>query len=175
MAPAALSYTYCTADDLEALLSADGSDARIDDDAGGSVSATEEGYRTKAVNWATARVNFFCLSRYAAADLAQSWLVNNWCVICAAYWLAKRRGNPSPGSLAELYDEAVEDMKLVHSGAYEISDIAQRNISWPAWSNVRVDVLYSLRRIRVERPISDQSSPSKHQDVAAAYIVEPNA
>lgn len=175
MAPTALTYVYTTSDDLDVILSMDGVEGRIDDTDDGVLSTNEILYRSKAIYWATARVNFFCLSRYAASDLAQSWLVNDWCTILATYKLSLRRGNPVPGSLIELRDQAEEDMKLVHSGAYEISDIAQRNISWPAWSNVRVDVLYNLRRIRVERPISDQSSQSKFVDVSANYIVEPNA
>lgn len=175
--PTALAYTYCTSAEVEALLSSDGLTGRVDDDASGTRSATESGYISSAISWATSRVNFYCLQQYAAIDLSDSWLVNNWCVICAAYWLSCRRGNPSPGSFDQLYKEAIEDLKLVKSGTYQIPDVALRSAAWPAWSNVRVDALYSLRKIRVERPISDKSPPqgyTQSRDIGADYLVEPN-
>jgi hypothetical protein len=174
--PTALAVTYCTQADLEALLSVDGHTGRLDDDATGTLSATESGYLTKAINWATDRVNFYLGSQYASTNLANSWLVNNWAVICAAYWLSCRRGNPPPGSMDQLYKEAVEDMKLVKSGQYQLPDTALRDSAFPAWSNVRTDFLYALRRVRVQRPISDKTSTSpeyqQNQDHGSNVIVE---
>lgn len=175
MAPSALSYTYCSAEDLQALLSTDGHVGRLDDDSSGAINGDESTYLTKAISWATSRVNFFCLSQYAAQDLATSWLVNNWCVVLAAHWLSCRRGNPPPGSFDKLYDETMEDLKMVHSGAHQIPELAYRSAHWPAWSNVRVDALYALRKVRVERPISEGTSTpyQQHTDWPAQFTVEP--
>lgn len=175
MAPTALSYTYCTEADLQAFLGADGTTARVDDDGDNSQSVAEAGYLTKAISWATDRVNFYLLARYAAADLYTSWMVNEWAVICSTYWLSVRRGNPPPGSTAKLYEMAVEEMKLVHSGQYEVPGIGTREVLWPAWSNVRVDQLYTVRKIRVERPLSEQTPVGYRQNVdwVAQRIWEP--
>lgn len=174
MAPPALSYVYCTEQDLQSLLSPDGEIGRLDDQNIGVVNQT---YLTNAINWATERVNLYCLPRYNAIDLAQSWLVNNWAVICAAHWLSTRRGNPVPHSFDDLYEEAIEDMKLIQKGQAQIPNIGLRTSAWPAWSNVRVDVLYTLRKIRVERPISETKGTNpdyyQSQDWAANFIVEP--
>ena len=172
--PTALTYTYCTEADVQALLSADGTTARVDDNGDNSQSATEAGYITSAINWATDKINFFLLPRYSAPNLSTSWVVNNWAVILAARWLSMRRGNPPPGSVNQLYEEAVEDLKLVHSGAYEIPGIGTREVLWPVWSNVRVDPLYILRKIRVERPISEKTSTPypQNRDRVADNIVE---
>jgi hypothetical protein len=174
MPPTALTYTYCTEEDLQALLSVDGTTARVDDNGDNSQSVTEALYLSKAISWATDRVNFYCLPRYAADKMAASWVVNNWAVVLAGHWLSIRRGNPSPGSLKQFYEETVEDLKLVHSGAFEIPGIGTREVLWPAWSNVRVDPLYILRKIRVERPISEKTSPQYRQNIdrVADLLVE---
>lgn len=175
MAPPALAYQYATQSDVEALLSIDGLAGRVDDLATGTINATEQGYIASAINWATARVNQFCLGLYAAADLANSWIVNNWTVVLAARWLSCRRGNPPPGSFDDLYKEVLEDLKDVRAGRANLPDIGLRTAAWPAWSNVRVDCLYSLRKIRVERPISERSATDYRQSVdwPSVWIVEP--
>lgn len=173
--PATPSVTYCSEDDLKALLSSVGQENRVDDDSSGTLSSPEQVYLDKARYWAKARVDFYCRLLYRESDLAESWLVNNWAVICGAYWLSCRRGNPPPGSFDDLYKEAVEDMKLVHSGQYQIPDIGLREVAWPAWSNVRVDQLYNLRRVRVQRPISEKSPTPYRQnrDWPGEFILEP--
>ena len=173
MAPTALAYTYCTEADIEALLSVDGKVGRVDDDNNGSLSATESGYITKAINWATARLNMYLAPIYAQADLATDWVVNEWCVILACHWLSIRRGNPAPGSFVDQMKSVMEDIKLVRQGTV-VLDLGQREGAWPAWSNVRVDMGYPLRKIRVERPISEQPTlQPQNQDLAANHIPAP--
>lgn len=180
MAPAtSLSYTYCTQADVEVLLSVNGETARLDDDAGGSLSATESGYLTRAIAWATARINLCLLGKHSASDLADSWIVNQWCSIVAAYIVSCRRGNPVAASLKDLYDEAMEDLRQLQRGEAQLPDTALRSAAWPAWSNVRVDILYRLRRARVEKPISETRSGqpqgyTQNRDVLADHIIEPN-
>lgn len=144
-----LAYTYVTRDDLDSLLSVLGTTDRVDDDNTGAVSAAEQGFIDKAIQWATDKINFYLAMRYNPSDLSQSWMVNDWCAIVACYFLATRRGNPSPASIIDLYQGAIRDLELVHSGAYEVPLTPLREVGIPAWSNIRVDVMYNRDKIRV--------------------------
>lgn len=174
MPPAALPFLYCTEDDVQSLLSPAGETGRLDDDAVGSINPQQQGWLTKAISWATARVNFYCASKYATADLATSWVVNNWAVVLACDWLSRRRGNPSP--FGDLVEEVMQDLKDIRSGEAQFSDIGLRTAAWPAWSNVRVDQLYALRKIRVERVQGmSELTPalSPNNDIRSRFIIEP--
>ncbi len=171
-----MSHVYCDQDDVAMILSADGQTARLDDDATGTLSATESGYLTRAIRWATARCNLYLLSKYAASDLANSWIVSQWCSIIAAYFVSCRRGNPSASSLKDLYEEALEDLEMIRSGEANLPDTGLRSAAWPAWSNVRV-FLTGLRRVRVEQPLSETrggkpTEYTQHVDRSADYIVD---
>jgi hypothetical protein len=152
----------------------DGETSRLDDTGSGTINTA---FLNQAINWGTAKCNFYLLSRYNAIDLAQSWVCNNWAVICTAYWLSTRRGNPPPGSFDDLYKEAIEDMKAVHSGDYSLPEIGLRSQAWPAWSNLRHDLFYTMRKTRVERAAGmSEQTPVPYmgnQDWAGAYIIEP--
>lgn len=155
MAPTAHTYTYATTADIQALLSVDGLAGRVDDDNSGVSDSTETAYISSAIEWATARCNMFLASRYREQDLATSWAVNNWCIILAAHWLSSRRGNPPPEAIRDLYEEAIEDLKAINAGTFQLNEIGTRGAQWPAWSNVRVDCLAVLRKVRVERYLSE--------------------
>ena len=133
-------------------------------------------YLVKGIAWATDRINFYLEGLYTRADLASSWVVNDWCTILAVHWLSLRRGNPVPGSLGDLYKATIEDLKLVKSGEYQLPGIGYRNNMWPAWSNIRVDTLYSLRKVRVERPISEGTPlpGRRNRDIPSDFIIEPS-
>lgn len=175
MPPTPLQFVYCTEDDLQSLLSPDGETGRVDDQATGSINPTQAGYVTQAIQWATARVNFYCGSKYATADLATSWVVNNWAVVLACDWLSRRRGNPSP--FGDMVEEVMSDLKAIRSGEAQFSDIGLRTAAWPAFSNVRVDALYALRKIRVERVNGmSEMTPvpySGNNDLRSRFIIEP--
>lgn len=169
---ASLTYTYADEDDVVFLLSEDGDVARLDDDASGYVGTAEAAFRAKAIQWATARCNYYLLARIDASDLKDSWIVSQWCAIVAAYIISCRRGNPSAASLKTLYDEAIEDMKAVQRGEVTLPDVATRTASFPAWSNIRMS-LSPLRRLRVERPLSETRTPVDYPQVvdrSADYI-----
>lgn len=175
--PAALSYVYADADDVLALIGAEGSDGRVDDDNSGSVSASEAAFLTAALNRATRRVNQYLLPRYPADELYQSGIVNEWTAVTAAYLLCCRRGNPAAGSIKDLYDEAVAEMKEVAAGTQSLADAASRHSAFPSWANVRFSLTHRLRRLRVERPISEVRDPSTGKrifDLGADFIREPN-
>lgn len=151
---------YCSDNDVEALLSEEGVNLRLDDNQDGAVNAAELLRLTRqACNYATSKVNDFCAGRYDPADLETSWTVNEWATVIAARWLCSRRGNPVPGSLKERLAEVMDELKQVKSGQYSLQDLAERTSSAPIWSNTRVDVRYRTRRIRVERPISEGTPP----------------
>ena len=150
--------TYCTRGDLEAILAVDGIDLRVDDNQGGTVSATEETYVTAAINWATARVNIYLLGRYSATQLAQSYVCNDFTAIIAAHKLARRRGNPAPQSLQESYEESIEMLKQIKANELSLEDVPERTSGSISWRNIHHS-RHMLRRNRVQRPISEQTSP----------------
>lgn len=158
--PTALEYLYTTRADIDALLSSDGVDLRLDDNAGGSVSATELAYlTTQGINYATDRVNNYLMGRYAPVNLYASWTVADWTTILAARWLCSRRGNDVPKSLERMYKETVEEMEEVRTGAMALAAIEEYVINAPAWSNVRVTPHSRMKRLRVERPLSERTAP----------------
>lgn len=156
MPPAALSTLYCEADDVVAFVSQEAADLRLDDDDSQTVNATELTYlATYAANIATSKINDYALGRYAADQLADSWTARDWAIILASHWLAARRYNAVPKSIVDLRREVLEDLKNLKSGQYMLADISERVVNSPRWKNMRVVDRYRLRKIRVERPISD--------------------
>ena len=102
-------------------------------------------------------------------------MVNQWATICAAWWFSHRRASPPPGAYDQLYKETLEDLKSVRKGENQVPDIGQRDVMWPAWSNVSINIGYALRKIRVERPISERTPTPYPQNVdhGADFIFEP--
>lgn len=150
------SYLFCTQADVESLLSADGLTGRLDDDESGTASAGELAYLTQAIRWSTVRVQMYC-NAYPAEDLVNSWLVNWWASIIAAFMVSVRRGNPSASSLSDLHDAAMEDLKLVRSGEYTLPDVALRDSAFPAWSNMSCPAVgRSVAKLRVQTSISSR-------------------
>jgi phage gp36-like protein len=174
----ALNYTYTTEEDCQAILSIEGETARVDDlNNGQPLSPIEQNYvNTYAINWATARCNFYLMGRYNDSDLATSWTVNQWCTILACKWLCSRRGNPVPNSIQDLYEDTIKDLEQVRSGLVDIPDLGLRTAAWPAWSNIRVPIWGNLRKARVERPISEQTPQvppfNQNQDQTANWAFD---
>lgn len=156
-----LEYVYCTQGDVEAELSINGVELRLDDDLSGTVSATElANLVTALIGWATARVNLFLLGRYDAAQLAQSWVVNDITTIFVCYRLCRRRGNPAPSSIVELYQEAKELLQSLKESKLSLEDVAERTSGAPMWRNIHHS-RHLLRRNRVQEPISEQTRPDR--------------
>lgn len=180
MAPSSsLTYTYCTEADVQTLLSVVGEETRLDDDISGSLSATESGYLTKIIAWATSRCNLYLLTKYPAGDLAESWIVNDWCTIIATYIVCCRRGNPPAGAIKQMYEQTLEDLKAIKTGELVLPDTALRQAAWPAWSNISFADVYPLRKIRVQRQISEKrgGTPDYAQaiDWSSEYLAGPYA
>ena len=79
MAPAALSFVYTDVASVQNWLSADGLTGRLDDDASGDNNSTELAYLTQAIQWASARINLYCVA-YPQSELVGSWCVSQWCM-----------------------------------------------------------------------------------------------
>jgi hypothetical protein len=95
---------YCTKADIEAIWPPANLLASVDDDTSGTLSATEDGYITRAIERAANQMNGRLEMRYRLADLAG----NTWCrdanAAIAAYLLSTRRGAAAPAHLQEQYD-----------------------------------------------------------------------
>lgn len=153
--PTALTYLYTSADEVSDLLSSEGVDIRLDDDADEFVDSSELlRLDPGIINYATSKVNLYLGERYAAADLATSWQVHEWCTVIAAVMLCRRRANPVPKTLAKEQREAIEEMREVRVGDLSLSDIGERESSQPSLSNMTMDRRYHARPLRKQKSLS---------------------
>lgn len=178
MPPASQSVLFSSDDDVVSLLSQLGLDARLDDqDAGGQAA-----FLSRAHNWATGRILFYCAPFYDASAMASSWLVNEWASVLATFWVCVRRVNPLPDVIRQLVyggdglgEGVMGDLKDVREGRAQIPDVGARNVPWPAYSNVRVDPRFRVRQVRVIRQTSE-GTPTRYPqptDLFAENSVEP--
>jgi hypothetical protein len=128
------------------------------------VTAAEQQRIATARYFATTKVNQYCLARYDDSEMVNSWIVNQWAVPLGACWVRRRRGNDVPKSLADDCIAALEDLQAVQAGTMLIADIPLRAAGWPAWSNVTVDTRYRIKKVRVQRPISEKT-PTQYSQI----------
>lgn len=146
---------YCTATDLQSRISSTGYNLRVDDDATAVTPCLQRAKNT---------ILFYAEPLYGATDLqtnanAAGW-VNDKATDIALYHLCARRGNPVPASIKEDYQQAMQELALVHDDNAHIPELAQRHTDAPTFSNIRVDPTFNYRKIRVERTLSDQTTPT---------------
>jgi len=156
MAPPARQYVYIDDDGLNAALSANGVLLRADDNQDGTVDPTEEMRITQAKNAASETIDYYCFSRYTPANLANSNLIYEAAKWLAAYQLCATRGNEVPESVIEQAEQWEEKLKAIQAGRGRVPGIPYRMSQAPAWDNVRVNVHYDFKAIRVERKTSSQ-------------------
>ena len=181
MSLVAQAYLFTSETDIQQLMSVAGELARLDDNADGMVGDGSAGY-LQAANYATSRAKFYLQQHYDEADLATSWLVNEWTTIIATHWICSRRGNPIPEVIQSLMfgdgttnnRGCMGDMSDVRAKRAYIPDIAPRHLSRPSWSTLTLDGRYRLMQLRVQRPVSDQTPVSYPQriDMGATYAGE---
>jgi hypothetical protein len=153
-------YLYCTQGDVEAIYGVAGVSLRLDDDETGVLTAVELAYlNATIIPWATSRVNIYLMGRYDAAALSSSFAVNDFTAIFAALKLSRRRGNPAPEAIKELYDEAVGLLKEIKANQMSLEDVPERTTGSISWRNIHHS-RHMLRRNRVERLISERTTPS---------------
>ena len=112
----------------------------VDDDEGGTLSATEEGYITRAIERAANLMNARLELRYTLADVAG----NTWCrdanAAIAAYWLATRRGDAAPAQLAQQYAAYLADLADIANGKLKVPDAIESFDQTPGVTNFAVNL-----------------------------------
>lgn len=105
----------------------------------------------------TSKVKLYCNSRYDDSELAKSGTVLDWTATVGSKFLCTRRAQGCPRSLAEQYDEVIEELRMVQSGQLAIEDIGTRGVDWPTVTNLTVNPSYEFMRSRVEPNMSEQT------------------
>lgn len=132
--------TYCLKADIEALWTAAAVLASVDDDSSGALSATEEGYITRAIERAAERMNAYLEERYVLSELA----ANTWCrdanAAIAAYLLSIRRGSSAPAPFQLQYDSLMSDLLEIAAGRLKVPQANESVENIPTVSNFAVDL-----------------------------------
>lgn len=128
----------------------------------------------KACNYGTSQVKLYCCSRYNDSDLQTCWSANRWSTIAAAKWLCTRRAQGCPQSILADWEEALDEMKMVRTGALQLEDIGTRTAGWPFLTNVTVDIGWTVAKTRVEQQISEHTPTQYGQwiDWNSALLLE---
>lgn len=165
MTLASLTPVYCTQGDVVNVLSTNGISSLLDDDGDGQVNTTEQLRMTDAINRATETCNFYLYWKYDPTNLATySNLVNQWASDLAAYVLVRARGNPAPESLITSAQEAKDMMTEIMKGRATLPNVPMRRLQAPTWDNIRVDLTYRWKVIRVEQSTSSQLPNTRPQN-----------
>jgi hypothetical protein len=144
-----MTQVYCTKTDIEAIWPAASVLASVDDDTSGTLSATEDGYITRAIERAANILNARLEVRYRIADLA----ANTWCrdanAAIAAYLLSTRRGAAAPAHLQQQYDAYLDVLGDIGLGKQKLPEQAESFSALPTVSNfeVRMDEVYRKARV----------------------------
>ena len=143
--------------------------------------ATDNGVNTalaarlvKACYYATDQVQQYTAPRYDATNLSQSWSVNRWATVLAAYWIAKRLCRPCPQSIESDYERTMEELEKVLNGQMQIPRISPLTSGWPFVTNTTIDISYTYDKIRVEPQLSEGTPTQYGQyiDWNSAFLFE---
>ena len=110
---------------------------------------------TVACQRATSTVKRYCQPRYDDSQLVQANSVNDWATTIASRWLGIRLYRAAPSYIESMYEEAMNELRMVKDGELNIEDIPTRTSEWPFLSNVTIDLAYTVRKVRVEPQISE--------------------
>jgi phage gp36-like protein len=148
--------TYCTKTDLEALWPPDDLLDSVDDDTSGTLSATEEGHITRAIERAANLMDARLAVRYQLADLA----TNTWCrdanAAIAAFLLATRRGLAAPAQLTQQYEAYVLLLDRIAAGFLRVPEAAESFEPGPSVTNFAIDLSEPYRKAAV---VEETSTP----------------
>lgn len=176
-----LTYYYTSLALVQGLLSRSGVTLRMDDDDSSEMEATEDPVDEQAIleeeiiPQATDEVNCYLIERYAAAQIASSWIAVKACTTFAAVEVCERRGNPVPKSLMDRYERMERLLEKIQAGKMSLGIAQQREADFPLLSNVRLDARQPVRQLRVQQPISDRRPAAYRQaiDGLSNIIPEP--
>ncbi len=113
----------------------------------------------------TSKVKLYCNQRYDDSQLRLCGSVNEWASTYAAKWLCSRRAQGCPKGIAADWDDALEELKMVQSGAMSLEDVGTRGADWPQVINVTVNPAYDGMRARVQPSISEGTPTAYNQYV----------
>lgn len=141
--------TYCTKTDIEAIWPPAELLASVDDDGGGTLSATELGYIDRAIERAANFINARLEMRYRLSDLA----ANTWCrdanAALAAFWLSTRKGDPAPAQLQQQYEAYVAALVEIAAGRLKLPQQIDSFDTSPGLSNFEIDLSERRRKVKV--------------------------
>jgi phage gp36-like protein len=151
-----MSTTYCTKADIEAIWPPADLLASVDDDASGTLSATEEGYISRAIERAAGHINSRLAVRYELADLAAS----DWCrdanAAIAAFFLANRRGTAVPAHLQQQYDAYTAALDEIAAGRLRVPGAGESHDHGPSVTNFIANLAEPFRKAeRIEETSTD--------------------
>lgn len=166
---------FCTAIDVAARMSSAGVGRRLDDDPNAFTLVAQE---------VTNKIRLYTSTIYKETDLYANatnggW-VNDAAITLACCALCRRRGNPIPEEFKQDCKALLEELMAINKGqlqipGYEGDPMAQRHTAMPTFSNLCVRPYYYVHKIRVERQISELSTPTGYPqkvDWFTDYIVE---
>jgi phage gp36-like protein len=166
---------YCSQADLEGLLSFNGVKLWADDDGDEEIDAVEQDAIDFALGDAAVTIDQYLSTLHTPTWLATSRWVNNRATWLSAYALCGRRGNTVPESLENRALEIQEELAYHRDSSRPIAGIPVRMAMVPTFSNVRVDVRYSFKVLRVDRTTSSRhraSSLEQFTDWNSAFRFE---
>jgi phage gp36-like protein len=140
----AITWTYCTAEDVENFFGATGVAAFASHDLRGSEATVDD-----CIAQATDEINLYVLRRYDEAGVKTSRMLRQWCVVMATVYLCERRGNPVPESLVAEYQRIAEKLPLIMRDEMRIPGVPLKGLNVPMFSNMHIDRRYVRRQQRV--------------------------
>ncbi|TWU22457.1 hypothetical protein Pla52o_35130 [Novipirellula galeiformis] len=162
---------YCTADDLNRYLSADGVTAFSDHDDDGF---GDSGIVDDCIGRASREIDASALRRYEESRLVGNATLNDWAVVMACRSLCLRRGNMPPESLEMEFHRIVDPdtgfLARLASGRYKLPGLPQKPGNEPTFSNLTVDRRYRNERIRVVRQSSSPEPSTRERDEAKSAV-----
>lgn len=177
-APAAPDVLLTDRTGIERVLSQAGVDARVNVSRTTVVSDAEEAEVTHVAAYASDLVQNLVGNRYAAADLATSYLVYTWASVIAAYELCLYQAGFVPQALLSEYEQVLDRLQKVGAGQDRLASIPSSQGAGVAMDNLRLDPRFRYKQLRRERTISDgpsrQASPAI-EDITNLYLFERNA
>lgn len=131
---------FCTATDIDYVLSTIGTQLALDDDRSGSIATTPEStYLTDAIQFASAEACSYLAKRYDVLQMANSDAVREAAAVGAAIRIRRHRTDPVPESLQEWYDQVIEWYEKVRKGDADLGLIPERSPARPGVVNQRHD------------------------------------
>lgn len=167
-----MSYSqYCTAADIDLLLSSAGVRSFADHDDDGLV---DDNILSEMIDQASAEVAAYVLRRYTDAVAADSSLVKRWTVILAARQICMLRGNGVPQSIEAEFERLTAPgdglLAQVQDGKFKLPGALIKSRGVPTFSNLTMDRRRVREKVRVTEDNSDNIDTSRERDSAHEVI-----